>query len=65
MHRINYTKLTPEEILANLRTMRNCGVDYSAGPKGLRLGAVGAHARSRGTVRRDEVLQAEQGEVAR
>jgi hypothetical protein len=35
-------------ILINLRTMRNCGVDYSAGPKGLRLGAVGAHARHAG-----------------
>lgn len=35
-------------ILVNLRTMRNCGVDYSAGPKGLRLGAVGAHARHAG-----------------
>jgi len=28
--------------------MRNCGVDYSAGPKGLRLGPVGAHARHAG-----------------
>ena len=35
-------------ILINLRTMRNCGVDYSAGPKGLRLGAVGAHVRLAG-----------------
>ena len=35
-------------ILINMRTMRNCGVDYSAGPKGLRLGAVGAHARHAG-----------------
>jgi hypothetical protein len=35
-------------ILVNLRTMRNCGVDYSAGPKGLRLGAVGAHSRHAG-----------------
>ena len=25
--------------------MRNCGVDYAAGPNGLRLTAVGAHAR--------------------
>ena len=32
--------------LINLRTMRNCGVDYSAGPNGLRLG--GAHARHAG-----------------
>ena len=32
-------------ILVNLRTMRNCGVDYAAGPNGLRLTAVGAHAR--------------------
>ena len=35
-------------ILINLRTMRNCGVDYAAGPKGLRLTAVGAHARHAG-----------------
>jgi len=35
-------------ILINMKTMRNCGVDYSAGPKGLRLGAVGAHARHAG-----------------
>ena len=35
-------------ILVNMRTMRNCGVDYSAGPKGLRLGAVGAHSRHAG-----------------
>jgi len=35
-------------ILINMRTMRNCGVDYSAGPRGLRLGAVGAHARHAG-----------------
>jgi hypothetical protein len=35
-------------ILVNMRTMRNCGVDYSTGPKGLRLGAVGAHARHAG-----------------
>ena len=35
-------------ILINMRTMRNCGVDYSAGPKGLRLGAVGAHSRHAG-----------------
>ena len=35
-------------ILVNLRTMRNCGVDYAAGPKGLRLNAVGAHARHAG-----------------
>ena len=35
-------------ILINLRTMRNCGVDYNAGPNGLRLSAVGAHARHAG-----------------
>lgn len=35
-------------ILINLRTMRNCGVDYAAGPNGLRLNAVGAHARHAG-----------------
>jgi hypothetical protein len=35
-------------ILINLRTMRNCGVDYAAGPNGLRLSAVGAHARHAG-----------------
>jgi hypothetical protein len=35
-------------ILINLRTMRNCGVDYAAGPNGLRLTAVGAHARHAG-----------------
>jgi hypothetical protein len=35
-------------ILVNLRTMRNCGVDYAAGPNGLRLSAVGAHARHAG-----------------
>jgi len=35
-------------ILVNLRTMRNCGVDYNAGPNGLRLTAVGAHARHAG-----------------
>lgn len=35
-------------ILVNLRTMRNCGVDYAAGPNGLRLTAVGAHARHAG-----------------
>jgi hypothetical protein len=35
-------------ILVNLRTMRNCGVDYAAGPKGLRLSPVGAHARHAG-----------------
>jgi hypothetical protein len=35
-------------ILINLRTMRNCGVDYAAGPNGLRLTAVGAHARHSG-----------------
>jgi len=35
-------------ILINLRTMRNCGVDYNAGQNGLRLSAVGAHARHAG-----------------
>jgi hypothetical protein len=35
-------------ILVNLRTMRNCGVDYGANLKGLRLGSVGAHARHAG-----------------
>jgi hypothetical protein len=35
-------------ILINLRTMRNCGVDYAARPNGLRLSAVGAHARHAG-----------------
>ena len=35
-------------ILINLRTMRNCGVDYAAGPNGLRLSPVGAHARHAG-----------------
>lgn len=35
-------------ILINLRTMRNCGVDYNCGPNGLRLTAVGAHARHAG-----------------
>jgi hypothetical protein len=28
--------------------MRNCGIDYAAGPKGLRLSIVGAHARHAG-----------------
>ena len=35
-------------ILINLRTMRNCGVDFNGGPKGLRLSSVGAHARHAG-----------------
>lgn len=35
-------------ILINMRTMRNCGVDYGAGPNGLRLSTVGAHARHAG-----------------
>jgi hypothetical protein len=35
-------------ILINMRTMRNCGIDYSAGPKGLRFSIVGAHARHAG-----------------
>jgi molybdenum cofactor biosynthesis protein MoaF len=35
-------------ILINMRTMRNCGIDYSAGPNGLRLSIVGAHARHAG-----------------
>jgi hypothetical protein len=35
-------------ILINMRTMRNCGIDYGAGPKGLRLSIVGAHARHAG-----------------
>ena len=35
-------------ILINMRTMRNCGIDYAAGPKGLRLSIVGAHARHAG-----------------
>ena len=35
-------------ILINMRTMRNCGIDYGAGPKGLRLSVVGAHARHAG-----------------
>jgi len=35
-------------ILINLRTMRNCGVDYHAGPEGLTLNVVGAHARDAG-----------------
>ena len=35
-------------ILVNMRTMRNCGIDYSATPKGLRLSVVGAHARHAG-----------------
>jgi hypothetical protein len=35
-------------ILINLRTMRNCGVDYAAGRNGLRLSPVGAHARHAG-----------------
>jgi hypothetical protein len=35
-------------ILINLRTMRNCGVDYGVNPKGLRLSTVGAHARHAG-----------------
>ena len=51
-------------ILVNMRTMRNCGVDYSAGPKGLRLGAVGAHVAPCRALRRAEVLHAERREVA-
>ena len=35
-------------ILINMRTMRNCGIDYGATPKGLRLSIVGAHARHAG-----------------
>jgi hypothetical protein len=35
-------------ILVNLRTMRNCGVDYHCGPNGLTLNVVGAHARHAG-----------------
>ena len=35
-------------ILINMRTMRNCGIDYGATPKGLRLSVVGAHARHAG-----------------
>jgi hypothetical protein len=35
-------------ILINLRTMRNCGVDYGVNQKGLRLSTVGAHARHAG-----------------
>jgi hypothetical protein len=35
-------------ILINLRTMRNCGVDYNVGQNGFRLSAVGAHARHAG-----------------
>ena len=35
-------------ILINMRTMRNCGIDYGAGPNGLRLSVVGAHARHAG-----------------
>ena len=35
-------------ILINLRTMRNCGIDYNAGSNGLRFTAVGAHARHAG-----------------
>lgn len=35
-------------ILINLRSMRDCGIDYNAGPNGLRLSAVGAHARHAG-----------------
>jgi hypothetical protein len=35
-------------ILINMRTMRNCSIDYGAGPNGLRLSVVGAHARHAG-----------------
>jgi len=35
-------------ILINLRTMRNCGVDYHGGANGLTLNVVGAHARHAG-----------------
>jgi hypothetical protein len=35
-------------ILVNLRTMRNCGIDYNVRTNGLLLGAVGAHARHAG-----------------
>jgi hypothetical protein len=35
-------------ILINLRTMRNAGVDYHADAKGMRLTAIGAHARHAG-----------------
>jgi len=35
-------------ILINMRTMRNCGIDYGAGTNGLRLSIVGAHARHAG-----------------
>jgi hypothetical protein len=52
-------------ILVNLRTMRNCGVDYSAGPKGLRLGAVGAHARLAGRFDVLKYFKPQTGEVAR
>jgi MoaF N-terminal domain/MoaF C-terminal domain len=52
-------------ILVNLRTMRNCGVDYSAGPKGLRLGAVGAHARHAGRFDVMKYFTPKAGEVSR
>jgi hypothetical protein len=52
-------------ILINLRTMRNCGVDYSAGPKGLRLGAVGAHARLAGRFDVMKYFKPKAGEVSR
>ncbi|HET8698410.1 MAG TPA: hypothetical protein VFO94_13035, partial [Gammaproteobacteria bacterium] len=35
-------------ILINLKTMRNAGVDYHADANGLRLTAIGAHARHAG-----------------
>jgi hypothetical protein len=52
-------------ILVNLRTMRNCGIDYSSGPKGLRLGAVGAHSRHAGRFDVMKYFRPRAGEVTR
>lgn len=35
-------------ILVNMRTMHDCGIGYSCGRNGLRLSAIGAHARHAG-----------------
>jgi hypothetical protein len=35
-------------ILINMRTMHDCGIGYHSGPEGMRLNAMGAHARHAG-----------------
>ena len=52
-------------ILINLRTMRNCGVDYNGGANGLRLSVVGAHARHAGRFNTLKYFTPKAGEASR